>query len=78
MSVIRKRCGVVSVQCVWVPEIHDDRRWVARYARDRLRDLDPSVVEEIVLMKPSAPGVLFGTGSESGVVLIYTRGNRAR
>lgn len=49
-----------------------------RYPRDRLRDLDPNTVEEIVLLKPSEAGVLFGTGSEGGVVLIYTRDNRAR
>lgn len=48
-----------------------------RYPRDRLRDIDPDFVEEILLLRPSEAGVLFGTGSEGGVVLIYTRGNRA-
>lgn len=49
-----------------------------RYRRDRLRDLDPNAVEEILLMRPGEAGVLFGTGSEGGVVIIYTRGNPAR
>jgi Carboxypeptidase regulatory-like domain len=59
----------------------DDLRMALGSDRDAQQSalglVDPNTIDHMVLMRPADAGVLFGTGSASGVLLVYTHGYTA-